>query len=363
MAQVKRRQIFLGLVGFGMSLIVASCTTSAPPDTGADAGAETSTEASADAGAEASAEGAMPETIRIGHQVIPNAETLAKAMGLADEAFPDTEVEYISFASGRDVNTAMAGQSVDMALLGSVGVGVGIAQKLPYEVFFIHDVIGEAEALAVKDGISEIADLSGTKLAVPFGSTTHFVLLSLMDMEGLGSQDVTVLDLQPQDMVAAWQRGDIDGGYVWYPHLQRMLDEGGSVLITSADMSDRGVITADVGIVSEDFMAEYPDAVQQYIAMLDEAINFYREDPEAAAETIAPELGLTPEESLQAMEKLIWLTSEEQAAPEYLGTPDQPGEFAQVLKDSADFMVTQDTIQSAPELKAYQEILNPEVLK
>ncbi|MGF1514499.1 MAG: ABC transporter substrate-binding protein [Elainellaceae cyanobacterium] len=358
MARVKRRQIFLGVVGFGLSLAVASCTT-APTDTGTDV------QADADAGAEASADasGEMPDTIRIGHQVIPNAETLAKAMGLADEAFPDTEVEYISFASGRDVNTAMAGQNVDMALLGSVGVGVGIAQGLPYEVFFIHDVIGEAEALAVKDGISEVADLAGTTLAVPFGSTTHFVLLSLMEMEGLGSQDVTVLDLQPQDMVAAWQRGDIDGGYVWYPHLQRMLDEGGSVLITSADMSDRGVVTADVGIVSNDFIGQYPNAVTQYVSMLDEAIAFYREDPEAAAEAIAPELGLTPEESLQAMEKLIWLTSDEQAAAEYLGTADQTGEFAQVLKDSADFMVTQDTIQSAPELKSYQDILNPEVLK
>jgi len=354
MARIKRREILLGIVGFSLPLVLASCTSpTAAPE--ADAGSETTTEASADAGV-------MPETIRIGHQVIPNAETLAKAMGLADEAFPETDVEYISFASGRDVNTAMAANDLDMALIGSVGVGVGVAQGLPYDVFFIHDVIGEAEALAVKDGISTVADLSGKKVAVPFGSTTHFVMLSLLEMEGLSSTDVTILDLQPQDMVAAWQRGDIDGGYVWYPHLQRMLDDSGSVLITSADMSDRGVVTADVGIVSKDFIEEHPDAVEQYISMLDEAIAFYREDPEGAAEAIAPELGLTPEESLQAMEKLIWLTSEEQATAEYLGTTEKAGEFAQVLKDSADFMVTQDTIQSAPDLEAYEKVLHPEVL-
>ena len=339
---LKRRTVLLGLGGFSLSLILASCNQSS----------QTPTEGAAK----------TPEKIRIGYQVAPNPELLAKAMGIAQEVFPDTKVEYINFASGRDVNTAMAANGIDVGLLGSVGVGVGIAQNLPYEVYFIQTVIGEAEALAVRSNISSIDQIRGKKIAVPFGSTTHFSFLSLLKMENLEGEKVKVLDLQPQDMVAAWKRGDIDGGYIWYPFLQNFLDGGGKILITSADMAKRGTITADLGIVRKEFRQQYPDAVKKYVEVLNKAIKFYRENPQEAAKTISPELGLSPEESKLAIEKLIWLTPEEQADSKYLGTPGQPGAFAQILKDSADFMVTQKTIKSAPELKTYQSIIRNEFL-
>ena len=339
---LKRRNVLLGLGGFSLSFILASC----------DRSPQTITEGTAK----------IPEKIRVGYQVAPNAELLAKAMKLAKEAFPDTEVEYINFASGRDVNTAMAANGIDLGLIGSVGASVGVAQNLPYEVYFIHAVIGEAEALAVRGNISSIKQIRGKKIAVPFGSTTHFSFLSLLKMENLEQNQVTVLDLQPQDMVAAWQRGDIDGGYVWYPHLQKLLDDGGKILITSANMAKRGTITADLGIVRKEFVKQYPDAMKKYVEVLDKAINFYRENPQEAAKTISSELGLSPEESQLAIDKLIWLTSDEQADSKYLGTPGQTGAFAQVLKDSADFMVNQKTIKSAPELKTYQSIIRNEFL-
>lgn len=55
------------------------------------------------------------------------------------------------------------------------------------------------------------------------------------------------------------------------------------------------------------------------------------------------------------MGEIIWLNSSEQKDSKYLGTKDQPGAFAKVLKDSADFMVTQKAIPSAPDLSAYQQ--------
>lgn len=133
----------------------------------------------------------------------------------------------------------------------------GIAQNLPYDVYFIHDLISEAEALVVKGDIKAIADIRGKKIAVPFGSTTHFSLLSLLKLEGIAPGELTVLDLQPQEMVAAWQRGDIDGGYVWQPNLGKLQKDGGTILVTSADLAKRGVVTADVGVVRKEFMEKY----------------------------------------------------------------------------------------------------------
>ncbi|MDB9424440.1 hypothetical protein PN437_05855, partial [Microcystis aeruginosa CS-564/01] len=164
---LKRREILLGLLGASLPLVVSSCVSE---KTGSSSN-PSSTTATAPA-----ATGTLPEKIRIGYQVIPNPELLAKALGLADKAFPDAKVEYISFDSGRDVNTAIAAKGIDFGALGTVPASVGIASGLPYQVYFILDVIGAAEALIVKKGIKSIADLKGKKVATPFGSTAHFSL-------------------------------------------------------------------------------------------------------------------------------------------------------------------------------------------
>ncbi|MGD1950792.1 MAG: glycine betaine ABC transporter substrate-binding protein [Leptolyngbyaceae cyanobacterium] len=298
----------------------------------------------------------MPSEFRIGYQVIPNAEVLMKNMGIVEEKFPDVEIKWLSFDSGRDVNTAMVSGGIDVGLVGSVPASTGIAQDLPYQVYVIHDVIGDNEALAVTagSGITSMADLSGKKIGVPFGSTTHFSLLSALDKEGIPAADVQVLDMQPQDMLAAWQRGDIDGGFVWHPTLSRMIEQDGKVLITAKELAAEGIITADLGVVNKEFAATYPDMLTGYVESLDEAVQFYRKDPEAAAEAISQEIGLSPEESLAVMNELVWVSADEQASSQYLGTPEEPGALGQVLKDSAEFMVAQGAIPSAPDLEAYQ---------
>ena len=314
---------------------------------------------SSSGGSTADGGGNMPTEFRIGYQVVPNAELLTKQMGFAEAKFPDVDIQWIPFDSGRDVNTAMVSGGLDVGLAGSVPVSTGIAQSLPYQVYFIHDVIGDNEALAVTadSGITAMADLTGKKIGVPFGSTTHFSLLSALDQEGIAPRDVEILDMQPPDMLAAWQRGDIDGGFVWQPTLTKMIEADGTALITAKDLAAKGIITADLGIVSTDFATNYPEFLTGYVSALDEAVQFYRSDPEAAAEAMSKEIGLTAEESLKVMDELVWVSADEQASAQYMGTPEAPGALSQVLKDSAEFMVAQEAIPSAPAINAYEAAL------
>ncbi|MGD1899025.1 MAG: ABC transporter substrate-binding protein [Phormidesmis sp.] len=330
----------LGLLSLILVVTIAACSGPVAADSGA-------------------AEGGMPSEFRIGYQVVPNAELLTKNQGFAEAKFPDVDIQWLPFDSGRDVNTAMVSGGIDVGLAGSVPVSTGIAQDLPYQVYFIHDVIGDNEALAVTadSGVTSMAELVDKKIGVPFGSTTHFSLLSALENEGIDPNDVQILDMQPQDMLAAWQRGDIDGGFVWHPTLSRMLEDGGSVLVTAKELAEEGIITADLGIVSTEFAQNYPDFLAGYVEALDEAVQFYRNDPEAAALAMSEEIGLTPEESLNVMNELVWVSAEEQASEKYLGTPEAPGAMAQVLKDSAEFMVKQEAIESAPEVDAYNKAL------
>jgi taurine transport system substrate-binding protein len=320
---------------------------------------------SAEGGASPSAADLMPKEVNIGFQVIPNAELLSKQTGRMEKAFPGVKINWVQFDSGRDVNTAMASSSIDLGLIGSTGTSSGIANNLPYQVYFLHDIIGDNEALVVKEssGIQSVTDLKGKTIAVPFGSTTHFSLLMALQAEGIDTKDVKILDMQPADMFAAYQRGDIDGGFVWHPSLGKMAADGGKIITSAKKLSEKGIITADVGIVRTAFADKYADFMKQYVAQLDASVKEFQSNPEAAAEVMSKAISSTPEDTLIMMKELVWKTSAEQAGADLLGTKDSPGAFAQVLKDSADFLVTQKSIQSAPELDVYKKAVRNEFLQ
>ncbi|WP_310832200.1 taurine ABC transporter substrate-binding protein [Paenibacillus pedocola] len=301
----------------------------------------------------------LPKEIRIGYQVSPNGELLAKSLGLLEKKYPDVKISWLKFDSGRDVNVAIASGGIDFGLLGTPPGASGIAQGLPDQVYYIHDVIGQSEALVVKSdaGISSLADLKGHTIATTFGSTSHFSLLSALKQKNIDPGTITILDMQAPDIVAAWQRGDIDGAYTWQPSQSKLVEDGGKVIISSAEVAAKGGITGEFGVVHNDFIAKYPNAVKGYISVLDEAVKAYREHPEDSAAAMSGELGLTPEATLKAMNEIIVLDASQQTAPEYMGTPDQPGAFGQLLKDTGDFLVEQKSITESPDLSVYQKAL------
>ncbi|THF73845.1 taurine ABC transporter substrate-binding protein [Cohnella fermenti] len=316
-------------------------------------------------GNDKSGSGSLPKEVTIGYQVIPNAELLVKAQGLAEKQFPDVHINWKPFDSGRDVNTAIAAGGIDLGLAGSVPVAIGISNKLPYQVYFLHDIIGEAESLAVRGSanIASVKDLVGKKVATPFGSTAHFSLLSALKLEGVNPTQVTILDLQPQDILAAWQRKDIDAAFVWNPTLAKLLQEDGNILVTAQQLSEQGAITADVGVVRTKFAEQYPEFVKQYVGVLDAAIEQYRDKPEEAAKALAPLLSTDEADALAQTKQLVWLTSKEQQDAKYLGGEAENSGFAKVLQETGQFLADQKLVETVPELKEFEAAINQQALK
>ncbi|MBW4082484.1 ABC transporter substrate-binding protein [Paenibacillus sp. S150] len=305
----------------------------------------------------------LPAEIRIGYQVSPNGELLAKSLGLLEQKYPEIKISWLKFDSGRDVNVAIASGGIDFGLLGTPPGASGVAQGLPDQIYYIHDVIGQSEALVVKNasGIGSLGGLKGHKIATTFGSTSHFSLLSALKQENIDPSTITILDMQAPDIVAAWQRGDIDGAYTWQPSQSKLVEDGGKVIITSADVAARGGITGEFGVVHNDFIGKYPNVVKGYISVLDEAVKYYRDYPQESAEAMSGELGLSADAALKAMNEIIVLDASQQTAPEYMGTPDQPGAFGQLLKDTGDFLLEQKSITESPELSVYQQALRSDL--
>ncbi|MGH3360414.1 MAG: ABC transporter substrate-binding protein [Nocardioidaceae bacterium] len=302
------------------------------------------------------------DTLRIAYQVIPNSAPIVKHEGWLEDEL-DMDVEWQQFDAGADVNQAVASGSVDVGLVGSTLVANGIATGLEYEVPFIYDVIGDNEALVAQDGIDSLQDLEGKKVATPLGSTTQYSLVAALEDAGVDPESVSILDMEPPDALAAWEEGSIDAAYVWHPTLQQMIDSGGKVLVTSGDLAEQGVVTADLGIVSSEFADENPDVVSAWLEAESRGAQLIQDDPDKAAEIVADEFGIGKEDVATQMKDLIILNGEEQLTTDYLGADGSPGDLAGTLHKTAVFLADNDLIDTVPDESEFEDVVNPSYLQ
>ena len=107
-------------------------------------------------------------------------------------------------------------------------------------------------------GINSLADLKGKKLAAAPVSTDHYQLLALIKSLGLTEKDVQVFAIPQPEIVAGYNRGDLDGGFVWDPALTE-LKKNGKVLITSKEVAEKGAPTFSAWVATRAFAKDNPD--------------------------------------------------------------------------------------------------------
>ncbi|MNI23126.1 hypothetical protein D3C73_766990 [compost metagenome] len=88
----------------------------------------------------------------------------------------------------------------------------------------------------------------------------------------------------------------------------------------------------------------------------------YRSKPADAAKALAPLLNASEADSLAQLNELVWLLSSEQKDAKYLGAGKGSG-FAKVLQSTGEFLVTQKSIASSPELAVYEAGIRTDALQ
>lgn len=306
--------------------------------------------------------GEKAEKVIIGTQEMPNDEGIAKAEGYFEEEL-GVDVELKSFDSGKDVNTALAAGSIDFGLLGSCPASLAISQDLGVECIWIHEALGPTESLVARGetGAASVEDLKGMTIATPFASTAHFSLLHALENAGLSESDVNLLDMQPSEIYAAWQNGQIDATYVWEPTLSEL--EDATVVCTSADLAEAGYMTSNVELVRTEFAESNKDLVSAYIRAVSKAVDLYTDTPDDAIAVISEALELSTEDATAQMSGSSWLTAEEQLSEDYFGTSESKGALVQNLYDTATFLKEQGSITEVPELSVFEEAVNPSFIE
>ncbi len=283
--------------------------------------------------------------LTIGYQTVVEPSKVPQADGLYEKASHAT-IDWKKFDSGADVIAAIASGAIDIGYVGSSPLAAAASREVPIETIFVVGLIGESEALVVRDGagIAEPKDLAGKKIAVPFVSTTHYSLLAALKHWNIDPKTVEILNLRPPEIAAAWERGDIDGAYVWDPALGK-IKENGKVLTDSAKVATFGAPTFDAWIVRTDYAKEHPDVVKAFVKTTGQAYADFRAKPESwdaksdQAAKIARLTGAKVEEVPALLKGYHFPLLDEQASAALLG-----GGTAKAIADASAFLKEQGKI-------------------
>ncbi|MBT1156883.1 taurine ABC transporter substrate-binding protein [Aminobacter anthyllidis] len=305
-------------------------------------------------------------TVVVGYQQIVGPFVTAIADGRFDAAAKEAgyTIDWRQFSSGGDISTALASGNVPIGVIGSTGTTAAATRGVELELFWILDNIGKSEALVVRNGsgIEKPEDLKGKNVGVPFVSTSHFhLLVGLEQVWKVDPREVNILNMKPPQIIAAWQRGDIDAAYVWPPALTELL-KNGKTIADSEVIGAASVPTFDGLVADKKWATENPKFMAAFTKVLADSYADYNKNKAAwtadspQVQGIVKLIGGDGAGAVEALNLLSFPNAEEQASDTWLG-----GGAIKALNESAKFLVAQKQIDKA--LDDYAPFVNSSYAK
>jgi aliphatic sulfonates family ABC transporter substrate-binding protein len=200
---------------------------------------------------------------------------------------------YVKFVAGLPMIAAAQEKSIDVADVGAVPFLMGLAQGVDWAMIGISTEGAYSEGfVARKDsGINTIGDLRGKRIGYFRGSTSHYGLIMALRQSGIRRDQVTLLDMPPEEQLAGLANKDIDAAEVWEPWIQRMVYEANARII--ATEGDSGIYTNVTAYAARrDWLRDNRETAVRFLRAILMAYDVLQKDPDIGVRTVAREMGL-----------------------------------------------------------------------
>jgi sulfonate transport system substrate-binding protein len=233
------------------------------------------------------------QELRIGYQKGASLLVLQKAQGSLEKKLAPLGfgVKWVEFPAGPQL---LEGLNVGAVDIGFVGEAPPIfAQAAGARFYYIgHDPAApKAEALVVpKDSpVRSVADLKGKKIALNKGSNVHYLLVKLLEKNGLKFTDITPVYLPPADARAAFESRNVDAWVIWDPYTAAAEKQVGARIVADAT----GVASNhQFYLGARAFVEKNPQVIRAVFEDSVEKGKWLKANVRKAAEQIAPLQGL-----------------------------------------------------------------------
>lgn len=223
---------------------------------------------------------------------------IAKAKEIFKKYNIDAQIS--TFSSGIDtINAALTGQvdvgiASDFSALSRLSTG-----KLRILSFLQSTKAGNVKFVA-RDGINNIQDIKGHAIGVSKGTISEYETSIYLQKYNIKESDVKIEKFSSSvEILAAFEKGDIQGGLFNGLVLQKVLDFQGAQVIGTLDeipFAGKGFL-----LVTEDLVDKQPEASKRILQALNEAEEWIKENQEDAAEIDANVLKLSKDSVLTVL--------------------------------------------------------------
>lgn len=269
----------------------------------------------------------------------------------------DIQPEYTKFTAGPPMFAAFNSGSIDVAYMGNPPAVIAMSENLPVSIIAVEvdSSIGEGLVVNPKSGIKKLEDLKGKKISVLRGSSAEYGMMQGLKQAGLTPDDLTIVDLDITTIIPAFQKGDVDGVWVWEPWVSKLVTAGGEVIARDKDV---GVGASGVWMAHNDWIEKNPEAVQAFLKGLSDANEIIYSDQDKSVKILQEALALEKQEAESVLNNCEFPTLEALWDPEYEFSMNpqavkQNEGLAKHLNDLAAFLKEKDKINQKPDLEKY----------
>ena len=204
------------------------------------------------------------------------------------------DVKLQEFATGRDAFRAVMEGRLDVSTVYTTPVLLQTASGPPPRILTMMHQSGQNTALVARAdrGIRAAQDLRGKTVGVPHDTNAEFFLRTLLEFEGVGWEEVRIVDVRAQDVPDTLAAGRIDAAAIWEPicdRAVRALGPGGSVTLRSDAYTDISML-----VTRPDILASRRAALGATLRALARAEKVASADPDRllrAVHASLPEIG------------------------------------------------------------------------
>jgi ABC-type nitrate/sulfonate/bicarbonate transport system substrate-binding protein len=206
------------------------------------------------------------------------------------------DVQLVPFSKGKLCLDAVVGGKADVATVAETPLMHLGFTKVPVAILStIHFATRNTKCVVRRDkGIEKPADLKGHKVGVPIGGNAEYLMDKFLQKYGLTRNDVTVVNLNPPEMVGAIDRGDIDASFSWEPHIHRTLTQlGDKAQVFEAEDLYRE--TFDIAAM-KDWADKNSETCKRLLRALVQANAYIRSNKDESVAIVARRIQMEPKE-------------------------------------------------------------------
>ena len=213
------------------------------------------------------------------------------------------EVTIQNFTSGRQALETVLGGGAEIATAAEspVTAATFANQKV---ALLARMEYSELKTLVAVPGVAKPADLKGKRIGYASGTGSEVYTHELLKKAGLSKTDVTLVNLRPQDMIAAAASGSIDAYNIWEPHVSN----GRKALGAKASLLDsRDVYSETFNVVTTDTWArDNPKVAQAFLRALLQAEQWLKANRDDAITLVGAAVSLKKEELAEVWNDYIF---------------------------------------------------------